>query len=78
MPQRPAPMAPDARRATTGRWCFKVGDHVMTNGKAPKAYQGRRGFITRIRQTDGVECRVHFEDGLRPTTGLLKPRWLER
>lgn len=56
---------------------FNVGDHVMTNYLAPVGYRARRGRITDIRDSE-MEYLVEFEDGLRPITGFLMAKWLER
>jgi hypothetical protein len=63
-------MAPTKRPADrhSPRPRLQVGDLVMANGRAPGDYRGRRGLITEI--SDVSECRVEFDDGLQPTTGV--------
>lgn len=68
---------PENTRGPTRTQRFKVGDQVMTNGKAPGKYRGRRGLITEV-SPGGLECRVEFEDGVPPASGYLLARWLER
>jgi hypothetical protein len=53
-----------------------VGDAVMANEKAPKDFHNRRGVIAAL-GPGGAVARVLFDDGLRPTTGYLRSRWLE-
>ena len=55
---------------------FTRGDIVMANGGAPGKYRDRRGHIIAV-SADGAEFRIEFEDGLQPTTGYLKARWLD-
>ena len=67
------------KNGPSGRPRFKLGDEVMTNDHAPAGYRSRRGRITEIFVGTGdTEYRVEFEDGLRPTTGYLMAKWLER
>ena len=71
------PVDPPAGLHRTPPDRLRVGDEVIANDKAPLAYRDRRGHITEI-SSDGAECRVEFDDDLRPTTGYLKAKWLQR
>jgi hypothetical protein len=64
------------KRQRLGLPRFTVGDAVMANSHAPGNYRDRRGHVTEV-AADGTECRIEFEDGLRPTTGYLPARWLD-
>ncbi len=65
----------DAPRAPQQR--FHIGDQVIVKEKALLEHRARRGLITEI-SSDGMECRVEFEDGRQPTTAYVLSKWLER